>query len=375
MKMSKFKSALLILVILVLVSIAQIPVAYAIPGDQYVNVIMAWDEEMTHYAWCCGWDPYFMVKFNVDLASDVLYDEFGICFHIIGSTTWDSDDSITNIDDRFDEAVFDTGYSYGFTENSPLLIAVTNQPLGDFYGTMEPRKWMPQYGAMIIKFTPYCTDNIILHEISHFYECDDHWGWTTADVRDCVMQGRGLHLGDPPLALVNHEWCAECTEHINTNKRKFGFMVEAAGPGFLVDPCPTLFAWNGNDYVDYGVIDIHNPTGEDVVREVSVLAEDVNINNHKATFQLREGWEGLNRSESVIDQVKLYAVDNDGNSYLCPLISAEHSRLEKVLPQLLLSDDVRTQILLLETIDLEFIVPHQNIQGFTFIIEGCNLYK
>jgi len=39
------------------------------------------------------------------------------------------------------------------------------------------------------------------------------------------------------------------------------------------------------------------------------------------------------------------------------------------------SDDVRTQILLLETIDLEFIVPHQNIRGFIFIIDGCNLYK
>jgi hypothetical protein len=141
------------------------------------------------------------------------------------------------------------------------------------------------------------------------------------------------------------------------------------------DPCPTLFVWNGNDYVDYGVINIHNPTGEDVVREVPVLAKDVHINNHKATFRLREGWEGLNRSESVIDQVKLYAVDNDGNSYLCPLISAEHSRLGNVLPQLLLSDDVRAQILLLETVDLEFIVPHQNPQGFTFVIEGCNLYK
>jgi len=32
-------------------------------------------------------------------------------------------------------------------------------------------------------------------------------------------------------------------------------------------PCPTLFVWNGENYVDYGVIDIHNPNGEDVIRE------------------------------------------------------------------------------------------------------------
>jgi hypothetical protein len=147
------------------------------------------------------------------------------------------------------------------------------------------------------------------------------------------------------------------------------------GGGWQLEPCPTLFVWNGNSYVDYGVINIHNPSGEDIVKEVPVLAEDVDINNYKATFRLREGWEGLNQSESVIDQVKLYAVDNYGNHRLCPLISAEHSRLGKVLPQLLLSDDVKAQILLLETIDLTFIVPCQNVQNYTFVIEGCNLYK
>jgi hypothetical protein len=57
------------------------------------------------------------------------------------------------------------------------------------------------------------------------------------------------------------------------------------------------------------------------------------------------------------------------------LISAEHSRLGNVLPQLLLSDDYRVQMLLLETVDLTFVVPWQNIQGYTFTIEGCNMYK
>jgi hypothetical protein len=139
--------------------------------------------------------------------------------------------------------------------------------------------------------------------------------------------------------------------------------------------CPTLFVWNGNGYVDYGVINIHNPTGEDVIREVPIQSEDVCINSHKAKFRFREGWEGLNFSESVIDQVRLYSVDSQGNRHLCPLISAEHSRLGNVLPQLLLSDDYRAQMLLLETVDLTFMVPWQNIQGFTFAIEGCNFSK
>jgi hypothetical protein len=143
------------------------------------------------------------------------------------------------------------------------------------------------------------------------------------------------------------------------------------------DGCPTLFVWNGTAYVDYGVINIHNPTGEDVIREVSVKAEDVSINSCKAKFRLREGWPGLNFSESVIDQVKLYAVDSQGNRYLCPLVKAEQSRLGNVLPQLIASDDVKTQILLLETIDLTFIVPYPTIQtqSYVFLIEGCNRFK
>jgi hypothetical protein len=139
--------------------------------------------------------------------------------------------------------------------------------------------------------------------------------------------------------------------------------------------CPTLFVWSGTGYVDYGVINIHNPSGEDVIREVPIQSEDIGINKCKAKFRLREGWEGLNYSESVIDQIKLYAIDNYGNYYLCPLISAKHSSLGNVLPQLLLSDDIRVQTLLLQTIDLTFIVPYQNIESFTFVIEGCNIFK
>jgi len=139
--------------------------------------------------------------------------------------------------------------------------------------------------------------------------------------------------------------------------------------------CPTLFVWDGSDYTDLGVIDIH--ADEDVVREVSVATELVGINNHKAEFRLREGWEGLTYSHSQIDQVKLYAVDSDGNWRLSPLVNATHSELGNVLPQLLLSDDTRIDLYLLETIDLKFMVPGQTdeIQEFAFVIEGCNMLK
>lgn len=140
--------------------------------------------------------------------------------------------------------------------------------------------------------------------------------------------------------------------------------------------CPTLFVWNGTEYVDYGVVDIHNSSGEDVIREVAVQAEDVDVSSYTVKFRLREGWPGLNFSESVIDQVKLYAIIN-GNRYLCPLISAIHSTQGNVWLRLILSDNYKTQILLLETIDLTFLTPYptSQTQDYIFVIEGCNMLK
>lgn len=140
--------------------------------------------------------------------------------------------------------------------------------------------------------------------------------------------------------------------------------------------CPTLFVWNGSDYVDYGVINIHD-VENDVIREVPVQAEDVSVAGYKVKFKLREGWEGLNYSHSLIDQVKLYAVDSEGNRLSCPLIKAEHSEQGKVLLNLLFSDDYRTDTYLMDTIDLTFIMPYptETIETFMFIIEGHNPLK
>lgn len=140
------------------------------------------------------------------------------------------------------------------------------------------------------------------------------------------------------------------------------------------DGCPTLFVWNGTAYVDYGIIDIHNPSGEDVVREVSIAKQDLAVEDSKVKIRLQEGWLGLNFSESEIDQVKLYAVDNHGNSLSCPLKKATCNG-DNVRPILKESDDVKLNIYLLETVDLEFLVPYGDVQGFTFVIEGCNMYK
>lgn len=189
--------------------------------------------------------------------------------------------------------------------------------------------------------------------------------WVTDDELWTIWRGLGYWYAENPytIAMNADRSIVACFEPVG-----------GAGGGGS-DPCPTLLVWNGNAYVDYGVINIHNPSGEDVVKEVTVQAGDVGITNYKAKFRLREGWEGLTYSHSEIDQVKLYAIDSYGNHLPCPLTKATYINQYDVWLPLLVSDDNKWDIYLLDTIDLEFFVPYRNIQGFTFTIEGCNMMK
>jgi hypothetical protein len=146
-------------------------------------------------------------------------------------------------------------------------------------------------------------------------------------------------------------------------------------PGGGEGRCPKLFVNNGNGYTDFGVMAIHNPTGQDIVTDMSIKPCDIGINNYMAQFRLQEGWVGLTYSESVIDRVTLYAIDQSGQRRWCPLIGAVQSRLGNVLPQVYFSDGWKVQMFLLETLNLKFLVPYHNVQMFVFEIDGCNQLK
>lgn len=156
----------------------------------------------------------------------------------------------------------------------------------------------------------------------------------------------------------------------------YSFRIEllTSSPG---GGCPILLVWNGSKYVDYGIINIHNAEGYDVIEEILISRADINIEKQIAKLRLKEGWEGLGYSHSLIDQVKLYAVDNFGNRYLCTLIKAVHDEQGNILLKLLFSDDQKADIYLMQTIDLQFIVPYPKeiIQSLIFIIEGHNQEK
>ena len=76
-----------------------------------------------------------------------------------------------------------------------------------------------------------------------------------------------------------------------------------------------------------------------MAKQASALKQDMHLEECTAKLMLVDRWVDLNFSESMIDQVRLYAADRFGNRYLCPLVNAVHNSIGNVLPTLLLSDD------------------------------------
>lgn len=137
------------------------------------------------------------------------------------------------------------------------------------------------------------------------------------------------------------------------------------GPG-----CPILSVYNGEEYVEEGPLDIH--AREDVVVSHTLMVTP-ELEDHAYLLRLTEP--DLPNSHSYIDQVKLLTVDKLGNTEELRLIGAVHSEYGNVLRQLLFSDDVRTNTLPYQKIDLRFLAPtwQSEFEEFIFVIEGYNI--
>jgi hypothetical protein len=128
--------------------------------------------------------------------------------------------------------------------------------------------------------------------------------------------------------------------------------------------CPTLFVWNGTHYAEEGILDIH---AESDVTVQHVIQNALAYGVYK--LQLRE----LDNFTSHIDQVKLYAVDDEGEWHNCPLIYARHSELGKVTWKLLFDDENRIDLTPTQTVNLKFLPAiYGETAYFIFEINGYN---
>lgn len=131
--------------------------------------------------------------------------------------------------------------------------------------------------------------------------------------------------------------------------------------------CPTLFVWNGTDYVYETLLNIN--AYSDITlqhRIVQPLVKDGAFYK----ISLRE----LDEFTSHIDQVKLYAIAINGETHVLNLTKAVHNELGNIRTILLSDDDNRVDLYPTQTINLEFTLPgfDGNIAFFIFEINGHN---
>jgi len=165
--------------------------------------------------------------------------------------------------------------------------------------------------------------------------------------------------------------------YIFSGEGQYSFYVNIYWPGGG-GGCPILYVYNGADYICEGLLNIHNSEGVDVTYEHTLISMPHRVIN-TYLFKLIEH----PQTHSYIDQVKLYAILNDKTVIQLPLIQAWHSEYGNVLPQLLFSDEWKTNTIganlnngTSQSITLKFLTsfPVTKVIGFIFQIEGNNPY-
>jgi len=159
--------------------------------------------------------------------------------------------------------------------------------------------------------------------------------------------------------------------YIYDSEGQYFFLVSVAWPR----GCPYLYVYDGKEYVNEGLLDIHNPEGTDVVYNHTLITTPKRV---KGEYWLRLVEHP--KTHSYIDQVKFYAVLQDKTIIELPLISAVHSEYGDVLQQLLFSDDWKVDLVgadrnngASQSINLKFQAPpNTKIIGFLLQIEGNN---
>jgi len=300
----------------------------------------------------CGYN--LQVRFHFDSVDSILNDYEG----------WYIDDIVVYFTQNDAGSGADAGDSFSQ--------ATQISPPRTFYGALyeinpsDQQDWYKFYAAsgqrIYLKMTPPSNVNFDfkLYDPSGTLKAESHNERGTTDTIYFIATSSGY-------------WRAET--YVIDGEGEYRVYVDVYwGGGGGGGGCPGLFVWNGDHYVDSGIIEIHNET-EDLTRETPIAADDVSIEGNIARLRLREGWPDIEFSESYIDLVELYAIDFNGKRHLCVLRSAVHFELGNVINELRQSDDTRVHMSFLETMDLEFLVPYKQIESFVFVIEGHNPLK
>ncbi len=252
-----------------------------------------------------------------------------------------------------DETGFGLVNAYGALDVENPMVSITNPSSYDVSG--------------IVSISASASDNYRLHKVQFKidsgswyidYDAENGWSWNW----NTFSYSNGIYTIFSRAYDARGNW-AQTQKTVNVNN--YG-----GGGG-----CPILSVYNGSEFIEEGLLDIHNPDGIDVVT-IHELVTEPKFVKYRGFLRLTEHPITI----SHIDKVELYGRLSNGLLVPLALKSAFHSSLGNVLPELKFSDDNRVDILgaihnngTSEFIDIEFkSPPNQILSGFIFIIEGHN---
>jgi len=408
-----------------LLTIANIEPVQAIESPYVVNTLLYFDEECTNEDDRYGWWDILFESINIWAPYWRFKDNFNIEFKCLNgwNSFWDSDytenSRLTLLDEAIEKIGFESGMMYETSANHfevvDLLICISGQDM-DGRG-LSPPEWNAVIMTLGAGSHQY---NIPLHELSHQFWCehcgnfcvmntfwtDTMWNWC-GDCWNCIYNHRdkwhykynlsvsvGIggktepYMGSyvyregiievtavPDVGYVFDYWLLDgatmygnpITVTMNSDHTLKAYFEYSGGGGGGGGACPTLFVWNGTDYVEEGFLNIHTESDVTVRHEIqNTLA----LENGVYKLQLRE----LDEYASHIDQVRLYAVDGEGEWHSCPITYAYHNELGKVKKTLRFDDDTRVDLKPTEVIGLKFApsILYDKTEYFIFEINGYN---
>lgn len=260
------------------------------------------------------------------------------------------------------------GYSYSWSNPG-----VTYQTSADYANSRMG--WVEQFSGVFYwiypLFWPGPTDaahysywampSVVTRTTKGSYFCIDHWTSSWTIYLDVLPPA-------PPIPNFNR---FISTYTFSEDWLIFPSTFHTGGGG-----CPFLQVWDGSEYVDEGLLDIHNVEATDVIYEHAVATVPEPISGRYA-FRLTEHPMTI----SDIDHIQLRAILEDGTMQELPLKKAWHSEDGNVRNLLLYSDDLRAEEKgadhnggMSQSIDLEFeaLRPSAKAVAFVFTIEGYN---
>ncbi len=165
--------------------------------------------------------------------------------------------------------------------------------------------------------------------------------------------------------------CNSNCQYSEVNCKNYGSSYYCSG-GVCTSPprggCPTLFVYNGKDYVKERKSSIHSQPGIDTVDDIILTTKPIVVEGNYL-LSLKET---TLPEHSYIDSVRLFVTDSEGKKE-AKLLSAKHSKYGNVTEILAKSDDKRTDTQVFDNIELKFKVPElKGEANFTFEIEGYN---